>query len=404
MTDQTHSDGDGRNGSRRRSASTPEERSTADEQSTASGRGGREADYRHVVVFTGPEAVAVQRRTADPVGPTEVRVETLTSGISAGTELLVYHDEVPAEMPVDATLPAFDDDQFGYPVAYGYAAVGRVSACGRRVDDDWLGERVFGFHPHASQFTAEPSTLVRLPSSLSTTAAVMLPTVETATTLVLDTAPRIGERIVVFGAGAVGLLTVALLAEFPLAELVAVEPRPDRRQRAAALGADTTLHPENVDRLGERRAADEEPGMDAAVEISGNPGALNDAVGAVGYDGRVTVGSWYGEKPTELDLGGSYHRDRIALESSQVSTLAPDLRGRWTTDRRLSVALDHAERLPLESLVTHRLPFADAPRAYRLLAGTDDTETDDTGTDDTDQSPLQVVLEYETETDLGESA
>ncbi|ERH14094.1 MAG: threonine dehydrogenase related Zn-dependent dehydrogenase [halophilic archaeon J07HB67] len=326
--------------------------------------------------------MAVDERPTETVGDDQLRVETTVSGVSAGTELLVYRDEVPEEMPVDATLPAFEGASFDYPLAYGYAAVGRVVETGTDTDDDWLGRRVFGFRPHTETFVAEPSAVVPLPEQLSTTAAAMLPTVETAVTLVLDTAPRLGERVAVFGAGAVGLTTVALLAEYPLGELIVVEPQPERRERAAALGADTTLAPAATG-LGERQVADEEPGLDAAVEISGNPAALDDAVAAVGYDGRVTVGSWYGQKRAELNLGGEYHRSRIAIEASQVSTLDPSLRGRWTTDRRLQTAVSRAGELPLSELVTHRVPFAEAPRAYDLL-------------DDPDgETPLQVVFDYD---------
>ena len=337
---------------------------------------------RRVVSFTGPRSVAVRERPTETVGDDQLRVETTLSGVSAGTELLVYRDEVPEEMAVDATLPAFEGASFDYPLAYGYAAVGRVVETGTETDDDWLGRRVFGFRPHTETFVADPSAVVPLPEGLPTTAAAMLPTVETAVTLVLDTAPRLGERVAVFGAGAVGLTTVALLADCPLAELIVVDPQPERRERAAALGADTTLIPEAAADLGERQRADEEPGVDAAVEISGNPAALDDAVAAVGYDGRVTVGSWYGQKRADLNLGGEYHRSRIAIEASQVSTLDPSLRGRWTTDRRLQTALSRAVDLPLSELVTHRIPFEEAPRAYELL--------DELG----GETPLQIVFDY----------
>lgn len=338
---------------------------------------------RRALVFTGPRSVAVRERPAPTLATDELRVQTTCSGVSAGTELLVYRDQVPGEMSVDATLPAFDGDQFEYPLTYGYAAVGRVTDTGADVDDDWLGRRVFGFHPHAETFCARPESVVRLPDGLSTAAAATLPTVETAVTLVLDTAPRLGERVAVFGAGVVGLATVALLSAFPLSELAVVEPQPERRDRAAALGADTTLTPSEAGTLAERRRADEASGLDAAVEISGNPAALDDAVAAVGYDGRVTVGSWYGEKRADLNLGGDYHRSRIAIESSQVSTVDPALRGRWSTDRRLQTAVDRARDLPLSEFVTHRVPFAEAPRAYELLDEPDG------------ERPLQVLLEYE---------
>jgi len=334
--------------------------------------------------FEAPGEVALRERPIPEPGPEEVRVETAVSAISAGTELLVYRGEVPTDMSVDPTLDAFDGD-FSFPVSYGYAAVGTVTACGDRVDDAWRGRSVFAFTPHESHFLAAPDSLVPVPDSLSASAAALLPTAETASNLVLDAAPAVGERVAVHGAGVVGLFTTALLAAFPLSSLVAVDPLPGRRALAGELGADETLHPDRSDRLGDRRAADEPPGLDLAIEVSGRPAALDDAVDAVGYDGRVVVGSWYGEKRADLDLGGEFHRDRIDISSSQVSTIAPDRRGRWTTDRRLDTATDLLERVPVEELVTHRVPFADAPRAYDLLDGADAGEG----------SPLQVLLTYD---------
>lgn len=342
-------------------------------------------ESRRAVVFTDCRRVDLRDRPAATPESDEARIETDCSAISTGTELLVYRDEVPSEMAVDASLPALADNTFGYPLQYGYAAAGTVTDTGSAVDDDWIGQRVFAFNPHETAFTADPSTLIPIPDDLSTEAATLLPTTETATTLVQDLAPRLGERIAVFGAGVVGLTVVSLLSTVPLSELVVVEPIPERRERAAALGADTTLTPSETATLGDRQAADENPGMDGAIEISGTPAALNDAVSAVGYDGRVIVGSWYGTKRADLDLGGSYHRSRIDIQSSQVSTIDPSLRGRWTKSRRTETALARVAELPLDKFVTHRVPFEDAPRAYELL---DESSA-------ATERPLQVFLTYE---------
>lgn len=342
-------------------------------------------DPARTLFFESPGEVSLRERSIPERGPGEVLVETRVSAISAGTELLVYRGEVPEELSVGQTLAAFEDgdEGFTFPLAYGYAAVGTVTDRGDDVDGAWEGRTVFAFNPHESHFLASPDALVPVPASLSAEAATLLPTAETATSLVLDAAPRVGERAVVHGAGVVGLFTTALLAEFPLAELAVVDPLADRRAVAERLGADTTLHPDEVGQLGDRRAADENEGMDLAVEISGDPAALDDAIDAVGYDGRVVVGSWYGTKRADLNLGGRFHRSRIDLQSSQVSTIAPELRGRWTSDRRLDRALDVLEGVPVEEVVTHRVPFADAPTAYELLA------------DRSDASPLQVLLTYD---------
>ena len=170
---------------------------------------------------------------------------------------------------------------------------------------------------------------------------------------------------------------VPVAVPFPL---LVVDPLASRRERARQMGADATVSPNElpVDRWSDALGAD---GADLVYELSGQPAALDDALALAGYDSRVVVGSWYGTKPAELDLGGDFHRDRVSIESSQVSTLAPELRGRWTFDRRTDAALENLATLPVQSLVTHRIPFEDAPEAYRLV-------------DDRPEDALQVLLTY----------
>ena len=321
--------------------------------------------------FTAPKTVEPRPVSVDP-GIDEVVVDTDASAISAGTELLVYRDETPDDLPVDETIDAFDDS-FEYPLRYGYAAAGRVVETGSEVDDEWRDRTVFAFRPHQTRFAADTDDLVVLPEDVSPAHGCLLPTVETATNLALDSEPKLGESVVVFGAGVVGLCTTRLLSAFPLDELVVVEPIATRRETASAMGADRTMTPEV--------AATELGDADLAVELSGEPAVLNDAIDAVGYDGRIVVGSWYGEKRAPIDLGGSFHRDRIELVSSQVSTIDPARRGRWDRDRRFEAAVEWLDRLDCERLISHRVPFAEAADAYELL-------------DDRAESALQVVLTY----------
>ena len=327
----------------------------------------------HTLYFTGECAVEHRPVEVGDPDPDEVVVESRLSAISAGTELLVYRGEVPEDIPIDEGLSAFDGS-FSFPVPYGYAVVGEVVDVGEAVGADWLGRRVFAFEPHRTRFRVSPGSLVAIPDGVSATEAALLPTVETATNLTLDAAPRLGERVVVFGAGVVGLWTIRLLSGFPLERLVAVEPIAGRRRLAERMGADAAIPPE--------AAAERVDDADLAVELSGSPAALDGAIASVGYDGRVVVGSWYGTKGAPVDLGGRFHRDRIDVVSSQVSTIDPALRGRWDADRRLGVALDWLERVDAEALVSHRIPFEDAATAYELLA-------------DRPEEALQVLLTYE---------
>ncbi|GAB6861030.1 zinc-binding alcohol dehydrogenase [Haloplanus litoreus] len=315
--------------------------------------------------FTGPRSISIERESVNGPDPDEVLVEVCVSAVSSGTELLIYRGEMPRDLAADATIDALGDD-LSYPLKYGYATVGEVVDCGANVDERWHGRRVFAFNPHESHFVASPADLFPVPEDVSTATAALLPTAETATTLVMDGRPRVGERVVVFGAGMVGLVTTSVLSAFPLDRLTVVEPVADRREMAARLGADETLHPEAAAEIGERG---DPAGADLAYELSGSPATLDDAIDAVGYDGRIVVGSWYGRKRAETDLGGFFHRNRIDVSSSQVSTLAPELRGRWTKTRRMGVAWDRLRDLPADRLVTHRIGFEDAAEAYRLLDG-----------------------------------
>ncbi|MES3517029.1 MAG: zinc-binding alcohol dehydrogenase [Natronomonas sp.] len=334
--------------------------------------------------FEAPETVSVESRELSEPNAREVCVETSVSAISAGTELLVYRGELSAESTIDETLSAFEGS-FSYPLSYGYAAVGRVVDCGSDLPESWHGRQVFAFNQHESAFLADVESIHPVPEELSAETAALFPTAETAVNLVLDGNPRVGERVVVYGAGVVGLLTTRLLSSFPLSELVVVDPIERRRRLAADFGADRTVTPAAAADLSASTAADEPAGVDLAFELSGEPTALDDALDVVGYDGRIVVGSWYGDKSAAPNLGTEFHRERISIESSQVSTIDPALRGRWTTERRADVAFEHLSSVPTDRLVTHRIPFEDAPSAYRLLDDPDSIEG---------AAPVQVLLTY----------
>mgnify|MGYP000271256557 CR=1 FL=1 len=327
-------------------------------------------DGARALYFERPGEVVVRDQPRPEPGPAEVLVETVVSGVSPGTEMLVYEGDVPKEMAVDDTIDTLEGT-FGYPIQYGYAAVGRVASTGANVDDDWIDELVFAFNPHESHFTATPDQLRPVPDDVDPETATLFPTAETAVNFVLDAAPRVGERLVVFGAGPIGLATTALLSTFPLESLTVVDPVDERRGIAAELGATATKTPDEI------RATEwtEPAGADCCIEVSGNPAALDDAIGTVGFDGRVIVGSWYGTKPVQLGLGGRFHRERIDLQSSQVSTIAPADRGRWDKDRRMGRAIDLVREHDLGRLVTDTVPFAAAPTAYELLTEHDDVLT-----------------------------
>lgn len=320
---------------------------------------------RRSLFFTAPRTIEIREETLPELNPGEVLVQTLLSGISHGTESLVYQGLFPEDLAVDENITSLAG-RFAYPLKYGYAAVGRVVDLGAQVDAIWLGQLVFAFNPHESHFIAQAGSLMRVPEDLSPETAVFLPNMETAVNLILDGGPRIGERVAILGQGIVGLLATALLAHFPLERLVSLDRYPLRRQASLNSGAHASLDPADP-QIQARLQALLVGGADLCYELSGAPAALDQAIALTGFDGRVIIGSWYGKKRLSLDLGGRFHRSRIRLISSQVSSLAPDLTGRWSKKRRFAVAWEMLRRVQPERWITQRFSLQQADQAYRLI-------------------------------------
>jgi 2-desacetyl-2-hydroxyethyl bacteriochlorophyllide A dehydrogenase len=333
---------------------------------------------RKTLYFIAPRQLEIREEHLPAPGADEVLVETTCSAISAGTEMLVYQGRFPRDLEADSVISSLRGG-FKYPVAYGYASVGVIKETGTRVDTAWRDQLVFAFQPHTSHFIATPDSLSPLPPALSPESACFLPNMETAINLVQDGAPLFGERVLVLGQGIVGLLTASLLNEFPLDVLVTADcyalrcnSSPVTRRMSLDPHA-PGFRPEAMDFL--------KPGADLTFELSGNPTALNDAIALTTFSGRIVIGSWYGEKQVEVNLGGTFHRSRIKLISSQVSTIAPELEGRWDKKRRFEAAWKTLRRIQPEKWITHRFAIDEAPEAYRLL-------------DERPQETIQILLTY----------
>lgn len=328
------------------------------------------------VWFPAARTVELRDEAVPPPGVGELRVSTIVSGISHGTERLVFRGEVPAELPLDlSTLRG----GYGFPIKYGYAAVGRVTDIGPGVTSHAVGDVVFALHPHQTVFVIPAALATRLPDKLDPLAGVFTANLETAVNIALDAAPRLGETAVVFGLGTVGLLAAQTLRLAGARRVFAVEPSAFRRDLALLAGVDAAFAPGDARR--ELLEANGGRPPDLTLEASGAASALQAAIDCVADEGSVVVASWYGSKPLPLLLGGQFHRGRVRLRSSQVGRLDPALAPRWDHARRMETVLDLLPRLRLMDFVTHRLPFDDAAQAYRLLDG----ETDELG---------QIVLEY----------
>jgi threonine dehydrogenase-like Zn-dependent dehydrogenase len=218
---------------------------------------------------------------------------------------------------------------------------------------------VFAFHPHQDRFVVDARAAVPV-DGLDPRAATLYPSVETALQVCLDAAPRLRETVVVVGLGAVGILVAALLQRAG-AVVLGSEPQPARRAVAAAFGV-RALAPEEVAEA--VAAGTGGRGADLVVEASGNPQALASSLALLAHEGTALVCSWYGTRPASLPLGGAFHRRRLVLRSTQVSTIPAALSARWDRGRRAEEAWRLVRGLPLHQLATHEFPFERAADAY----------------------------------------
>jgi threonine dehydrogenase-like Zn-dependent dehydrogenase len=253
---------------------------------------------------------------------------------------------VPADLALDDTIGALGGT-FRYPFRYGYACVGRAGDSGRCV---------FAFHPHQDVFTARTSDLIPLPA-VGPAPATLFPLVETALQVTLDAPTGYGDRVIVLGAGVLGLLTALLLQRTGQRPLCA-EPQDWRRAFAASVGV-TAVAPGE---LGRER-------VPLVIDASGNPEAPPAALDMLAHEGTLLIASWFGTKPVLLPLGGAFHRRRLVIRSTQVSTVPARLSATWTLPRRRAEAVRLLAELPLAELCTHVFPFAGAGEAFRAVDG-----------------------------------
>jgi 2-desacetyl-2-hydroxyethyl bacteriochlorophyllide A dehydrogenase len=309
----------------------------------------------HAVTFVAPRRVELREVELPAPAEGQLLVATEWSGISSGTELLAYRGEIDPELPLDETLGALAGT-FAYPFRYGYSAVGRVVGPAGAFGE---GQLVFAFHPHQDRFVVDAGDAMAVDGP-EARVATMYPMVETALQVCLDAAPRLGEVVLVVGLGAVGILAAALLARTG-AVVLGSEPEPARRAAAGRFGV-PALAPEAV--AGAVADATGGRGADLVVEASGNPDGLASSLRLLAHEGTALVCSWYGTRPAALPLGAAFHRRRLAIRGTQVSTIPAPLSARWDRGRRAEVAWRLLAELPVAVLCTHEFPFEAAAEAY----------------------------------------
>ena len=300
----------------------------------------------------GPGAAALRAEQLPPPAPDEARVVTLWSGISRGTERLVFQGLTDPVHRLRMRAPMQQGD-FPFPVKYGYCAVGRVEA-GPEVLD---GRIVFALAPHQTFFNAPVSMLVPLPEGLPPRRAILAANMETALNALWDGGAGPGDRIVVVGAGLVGLLVAYLAARLPGSEVTVIDPDESRAGLAQSFGAAFAASGAQV--------AD----ADLVFHTSGSGAGLATALACCGEEARMVEMSWYGDKGVHAQLGGAFHHRRLQIVSSQVGQVNASRRPRWSHRRRLEKALALLADPALDALITEEVAFDDLPQALpRILA------------------------------------
>lgn len=308
-------------------------------------------------------------------GPDDVVVASRFSGISRGTEALVFQGRVPASEWRRMRAPLQEGD-FPFPVKYGYAAVGEVvagpalggsslggsSLAGPSLGGSALGGRaVFVLHPHQDRFAAPAAMAVPLPAGLPLGRAALAANAETALNIVWDAGIGPGDRVAVVGAGVVGALAGWIVARMPGTEVTLVDVNPRRAGLAQALGCAFAL-PEAAP-----------AGCDAVIHASATAAGLATAIGLAGQEAAVVEASWYGDRPVTVGLGGAFHSRRISLVASQVGEIAAARRPRWSHRRRLEAALALLADPAADALLSGETAFADLPGRYGEILADPDT-------------------------------
>jgi NADPH:quinone reductase-like Zn-dependent oxidoreductase len=307
----------------------------------------------HAFWLSAPGLGELRRVALPEPGRDDVVVRALRSGVSRGTETLVFRGGVPPSQ-YGAMRAPFQEGDFPAPVKYGYLNVGTVE----QGPADLRGRTVFCLYPHQTAYVVPAGAVTVVPDDVPPARAVLAGTVETAVNALWDAAPLLGDRVTVVGAGMVGCCAARLLSRFPAVHVTLVDIDPGRADVAAALGVEFAL------------PADAADGRDLVVHASATSAGLQLSLDLLAPEGTVIDLSWYGDQEVLLSLGGAFHSRRLAIRSSQVGTVSPARSGRRTTADRVALALELLRDPAFDALVTGESRFCELPDVMaRLAAG-----------------------------------
>lgn len=318
--------------------------------------GERRSMQQHSVIakafwIVAPGYGEIRTETLDTPGLHELQIRTLYTGISRGTESLIFRGEVPASQYQDMRAP-FQQGDFPAPIKYGYCNVGVVEAG----PEAWLGWTVFCLYPHQDHYVVPIHATTPVPIHIPPARAVLAANLETALNVLWDATPRLGDRITVIGAGVVGCLIAHLASRLPGCQLQLVDIDCDKAVVADLLGV----------RFNTPEQADDD--QDLLIHASGSPEGLATALRLAGFEAVVVEASWFGTRAVTLPLGESFHAKRLTLRSSQVGAIAFNQRARWTYQRRMATVMQLLDDPLLDCLINGESPFAELPSVLAALS------------------------------------
>lgn len=300
--------------------------------------------------YTGPSTCAIGSAEYEAPQEGEAMVQSLYSGVSRGTEGLVFRGEVP-ESEWQRMRAPFQSGDFPHPVKYGYANVGRVIGG----EPDLAGRTVFSLFPHQNVFTLSAASLVPVPEDVSPERAVLTANMETALNALWDGKPSPGDHICVVGGGVVGLLTAYVAGRLPGSKVTVVDVNPARAGIADALGVSFSL------------PANAPTDQDLVFHASASSAGLATALACAGDGTSIVELSWYGANMAEVPLGADFHCRRLKLVSSQVGTIPLERQARWSYRRRVETAMSLLADPVLDRLISHRIPFSRLPEQLPVV-------------------------------------
>ena len=322
------------------------------------------------LLFNGPRSIGYSEREEEPLKAGQVRVKTLFSGISHGTEMAMNRGTAPfLSKKIDPETGLFvksDAPAHSYPAASGYENVGEVVELGESVTKLNIGDKVFSHHCHETGYISDERGLIKLEADLAPELGLFIALTRVAHNGILDARINLGETVAVFGLGIVGQLAVQMAKASGAETVIGVDVYEHRLKKAKELGADVILNPQTEDVGIKVTKLTSKRGADVALECSGTYPALHEAIRTVGYNGTVVALSYYQGAGTSLYLGEEFHHRRVQIKCSQNGGTDPAL-SHWTNNRRTEAVVKLLSKLRLKELITHIYDFEAGAKAYEMV-------------------------------------